>query len=301
MKVTPLADVERKPRRIALGTFDGVHRGHREVIQGADTVVTFRPHPRTVTGPSGAPQLLTTFERKAELIAGLGVEELVVISFDAAFAARTAQDFIDDVLVRALDATTISVGDNFRYGARAAGDIALLRADGRFEVKAVPLLQVDGETVSSSHIRGLVAAGEMPGAARLLGAPFSITGIVQHGEKRGRELGYPTANLVPDPAYVTPAHGVYACLVTLPGVPEPVPAATSIGVRPQFADQTKLGELVEAFLIDWSGDLYGSEIRVDVLERLRGELRFDGVPELLVQMAADVEQSRSLASLPGRQ
>lgn len=301
MKVTPLADVEQKPRRIALGTFDGVHLGHREVIRGSDTVLTFRPHPRKVIGPSGAPPLLTTFGRKAELIAELGVEELVVISFDKAFAARTAQDFIDDVLLDALGATTLSVGENFRYGAKAAGDTALLKADGRFEVHTVPLLQAGGRTVSSSQIRGLVAGGEMDEAGELLGAPFSMTGVVQHGEKRGRTLGYPTANLVPDPAYVTPAHGVYACRVTIPGAAEPIAAATSIGVRPQFAGETKLGELVEAFLIDWSGDLYGQEIRVDFLRRLRGEMTFDGVDGLLEQMAADVAESRVLASLPGRQ
>ncbi len=176
---------------------------------------------------------------------------------------------------------------------RAQGDTKLLEADGRFAVRVVPLLEVDGEIVSSSHIRGLVAGGALEYAGELLGAPFSITGEVEHGEERGRTLGYPTANLVPKAQYVTPAHGVYACRVQLPGGGEPVAAATSIGVRPQF--ESGLGVLVEAFLIDWSGDLYGQEIRIDFLKRLRGEKRFDSVDALLEQMGRDVEEAQRLA------
>jgi len=297
--VTRLPDAEPRPRRVAVGTFDGMHLGHRAVIEGADTVLTFEPHPRTVIDAAGSPRLLTTLERKAELLAGLGVEELVVIGFDAAFAAQTAQAFHDDVLVGALGATHVSVGENFRYGARAQGDTELLEADGRFEVRVVPLLEIDGEIVSSSHIRGLVAGGALEYAGELLGAPFSMAGEVLHGDARGRTLGYPTANLVPHPAYASPAHGVYACRVQLPGVAAPVAAATNVGVRPQFV--TGRGELVEAFLIDWSGDLYGQEIRVDFLKRLRGEKRFGSVEALVEQMARDVEDARGLASLPGRQ
>ncbi len=298
MIVTRLPDVEPRARRVAVGTFDGVHLGHREVVKGADTVVTFEPHPRAVINASGTPRLLTTLDRKAELLAGLGVAELVVIPFDAAFAAQSAQVFHDDVLVGRLGATHVSVGENFRYGARAQGDTELLAADGRFDVSVVPLLEVDGEIVSSSHIRGLIAGGALGYAGELLGAPFSMTGEVVHGDARGRTLGYPTANLVPDAAYVSPAHGVYACRVHLPGEQKPVAAATNVGVRPQFV--TGRGELVEAFLIDWSGDLYGREIRVDFLKRLRGEKRFDSVEALVEQMARDVEDARSLASLPGR-
>ena len=299
MIVTPLQEVEPRPRRVAVGTFDGVHLGHREVIKGADTVLTFDPHPRTVTAPAGIPRLLTPLDRKAELIAGLGVEELVVIPFDAAFAAQSAQAFHDDVLVRRLGATHVSVGENFHYGARAQGDTAFLQADGRFGVRVVPLLEVDGEIVSSSHIRGLIAGGAIEYAGELLGAPFAMSGEVVHGEKRGRTLGYPTANLLPQAAFAMPAHGVYACWAHLPGLPEPIAAATSVGVRPQF--ETGLGELVEAFLIDWTGDLYGQVIRLDFLKRLRGEKRFDSVDALLEQMARDVEDARGLASLPGRQ
>jgi len=296
--VTRLADVEPRPRRVAVGTFDGVHLGHREVIKGADTVVTFAPHPRSVIAAAGIPRLLTTLDRKAELFAGLGVEELVIIDFDAAFAEQSARAFHDEVLTGGLGATHVRVGENFRYGARAQGDTELLAADGRFGVSVVPLLEVDGEIVSSSHIRGLIAGGALEYAGELLGAPFSMTGKVVHGDERGRTLGYPTANLVPNPAYVSPAHGVYACRVQLPDADAPVAAATNVGVRPQF--DTGRGELVEAFLIDWSGDLYGLELRIDFLKRLRGERRFGSVDALVEQMARDVEDARGLASLPGR-
>ena len=299
MIVTHLPDAVARPRSVAVGTFDGVHLGHREVIKGADTVLTFEPHPRTVIDPAGAPRLLTTLERKAELIAELGVEELVVIAFDTAFSVYDAEAFHDDVLVDRLGAAHVSVGENFRYGARAQGDTERLEADGRFAVRVVPLLEVDGEVVSSSHIRGLIAGGALEYAGELLGAPYSMTGEVVHGDARGRTLGYPTANLVPNPGFVSPAHGVYACRVHLPGTDAPVAAATNVGVRPQFV--TGRGELVEAFLIDWSGDIYGQVIRVDFLKRLRGEKRFDSVEMLLEQMARDVEDARGLASLPGRQ
>ncbi len=293
MIVTRLPEAAPRPRRVAVGTFDGVHLGHRAVIEGADTVLTFEPHPRAVIDPAGSPHLLTPFARKTELIEGLGVEELVVIEFDRAFSAQSAEAFHDDVLVSRLGATHVSVGENFRYGAKAQGDTELLSADARFETRVVPLLEVDGEIVSSSHIRGLVAGGAAEYAGQLLGAPFSMTGEVVHGDARGRTLGYPTANVVPAPGFVTPAHGVYACRVQLPGVAEPVAAATNVGVRPQFV--TGRGELVEAFLIDWSGDLYGQTIRVDFLKRLRGERRFDSVEALVEQMGADVEQARRLA------
>jgi riboflavin kinase/FMN adenylyltransferase len=277
---------------VAVGVFDGVHRGHREVIRGADTVLTFDPHPLTVIAPPSAPRLLTTLERKAELVAGLGVEELVVVPFDAAFAARSADQFVDDVLVGALRATHVSVGENFRFGHRAAGDPDRLRADGRFEVRVAPLLELDGEVVSSSHIRGLVLGGAVEYADRLLGAPFLMSGEVMHGDKRGRELGYPTANLVPREGYVTPGHGVYACRATT-AEGRTYAAATNVGVRPMFV--TGRGELIEAFLLDFDGDLYGSQLRVEFLKRLRGEKRFESVDALIEQMARDVEEARDVA------
>lgn len=229
MKLTWLPDAERHARRIAIGTFDGVHLGHREVIAGADTVLTFDPHPTRVVHPESAPQLLTDLDRKSELIAGLGVSELVVIPFDGAFSAQSAEHFIDHVLVGQLGASHVSIGENFRFGSKARGTPDLLRADGRFEVRVERLLEVGGRPVSSSRIRALLSAGDVVEAAGLLGAPFELAGTVVHGDKRGRELGFPTANLVPDPAFVLPAHGVYAC-VTGDGTP----AAVSIGVRPTF-------------------------------------------------------------------
>jgi riboflavin kinase/FMN adenylyltransferase len=293
VKLTYLPDVEPRPRRVAIGTFDGVHQGHREVIGGADTVVTFDPHPQAVVAPGTQPKLLTTLSRKAELIASLGVQELVVIPFDGAFAERTATDFVDHVLVERVAATHVSVGENFRFGHKASGDAAMLSADERFETRVVPLLEVDGEVVSSSHIRGLVAGGAVHYADALLGAPFAVDGEVQHGDKRGRTLGYPTANLVPAPGYVVPGHGVYACRVRLPDGTL-VPAATNVGVRPQFV--TGRGELIEAFLIDWSGDLYGERIRIEFLRRLRGERRFESVEGLIEQMGRDVDEARGRAA-----
>jgi riboflavin kinase / FMN adenylyltransferase len=292
VKVTHLSDVDPRPRRLAVGTFDGVHLGHREVIRGADTVVTFEPHPAAIVSPSGAPRLLTPLDRKIELIASLGVEEIVVIGFDREFAARSAQSFVDDVLVGALGAEHVSVGENFRFGHKAAGDDALLRADTRFQTRVVPLLEVDGEVVSSSHIRGLVMGGAVEYADRLLGAPFTFSGEVLHGDERGRTLGFPTANLVPRDGYVLPGHGVYACRARTPDGVVHV-AATNVGVRPMFV--TGRGELIEAFLVDFDGDLYGSQLRVEFLKRLRGEKRFESVEALIEQMGRDVQEARTIA------
>jgi len=293
VKVTALADADPRSRRIAIGTFDGVHLGHREVIRGADTVVTFEPHPAAVVAPGGAPRLLTTLKRKAELIAGLGVDELVVIPFDREFAAHSAQSFVDDVVVGRLRAEHVSVGENFRFGHKAAGDQGLLRADGRFETRVVPLLEVDGEVVSSSHIRGLVLGGAVEYADKLLGSPFTVCGEVVEGDKRGRTLGFPTANLVPQDGYVVPGHGVYACRARTEHGDMHV-AATNVGVRPMFV--TGRGELIEAFLVDFDGDLYGTALRVEFLKRLRGEKRFESVEALVEQMARDVEETRAIAA-----
>jgi riboflavin kinase / FMN adenylyltransferase len=289
VKVTQLPDVEPRARRVAVGTFDGVHLGHREVIRGNDTVLTFEPHPLAVVAPQAAPPLLTTLERKAELLEGIGVDELVVIPFDKDFAAHTAQEFIDEVLVGKLGATHVSVGENFRFGHKAQGDTAMLEADGRFETRVAPLVEIDGEVVSSSHIRGLVLGGAVMYADRLLGAPFMVQGEVVPGDKRGRELGFPTANLVPRSGYVTPGHGVYACRTGDGHL-----AAVNVGVRPMFV--TGRGELIEAYLLDFEGDLYGTELRLEFLKRLRGEKRFASVDALVQQMHLDVEQARGAAA-----
>jgi riboflavin kinase/FMN adenylyltransferase len=291
VKVTDLSEVEPRPRRLAVGTFDGVHLGHREVISGADTVLTFEPHPAAIVSPAGAPRLLTPLERKAELIGELGVQELVVVPFDEEFAARSAESFIDDVLVGGLRAEHVSVGENFRFGNKARGDTQRLLSDDRFETRVVPLLEVDGEVVSSSHIRGLVLGGAVEYADKLLGAPFTFSGEVTQGDQRGRTLGFPTANLLPRDGYVVPGHGVYACRAhTEDGVVHV--AATNVGVRPMFV--TGRGELIEAFLVDFDGDLYGSELRVEFLKRLRGEKRFESVDALIEQMHRDVEEARTI-------
>jgi riboflavin kinase / FMN adenylyltransferase len=289
VKLTRLPDVEPRPRRLAVGTFDGVHLGHREVIRGADTVLTFDPHPSAVVSPNASPPLLTTLERKVELLEAIGVEELVVIPFDKEFASRSAQEFIDQILVGTLGATHVSVGENFRFGHKAQGDTDMLAADGRFETRVVPLLEIDGEVVSSSHIRGLVLGGAVMYADRLLGAPFIVQGEVVQGDKRGRELGFPTANLVPRNGYVTPGHGVYACRTGNGHV-----AAVNVGVRPMFV--TGRGELIEAYLLDFDGDLYGTELRLEFLKRLRGEKRFASIEALVEQMRLDVEQARGAAA-----
>lgn len=285
MRITKLAEAEPRPRRVAVGEFDGVHLGHRRVIEGSDTVLTFEPHPLTVVRPEAAPKLLTTLEVKAELIAELGVQELVVIPFDETFAHQTPQEFIDDVLIARLEATHVSVGENFRFGHRAAGDPEFLKAQEKFQTRVVPLVEVDGEIVSSSHIRALVQAGEVEAATRMLGAAFQVRGQVVKGEGRGRTLGFPTANLVPDPSLVCPGHGVYAARA------DGACAAVNVGVRPTFG--TGRAVLIEAYLLDSEAELYGRTLRVDFLARLRGERRFDSVQALVEQMDRDVENVRA--------
>jgi riboflavin kinase/FMN adenylyltransferase len=289
VEVVALPEVERRERaRVAVGTFDGVHLGHREVIDSSESVLTFDPHPVSVVAPAHTPKLLTRPERKTELIASLGVRELIVIPFDAAFAQRSAAEFVDEVLVGALAAGQVSIGENFRFGHKAQGDARMLAADERFATIVHPLLEVDGEIVSSSHIRGLVLAGDVAEAHRLLGAPFQLCGEVTRGDERGRKLGFPTANLIPEEAFACPGHGVYACLA------DGRPAAVSIGVRPTF--QTGRGELVEAYLLDFDGDLYGTGLCIDFLRRLRGERRFDTPQALVAQMQRDVERTREVVA-----
>lgn len=281
-----LADVKPRPRRVAVGEFDGVHLGHREVISGSDTVLTFEPHPLKVVRPEAAPRLLTSFEVKCELISELGVAELVVIPFDEGFAQQTPSEFIDDVLVGALGATHVAVGENFRFGHRAAGGPQALADDPRFETRVVPLVELEGEIVSSSHIRALVQAGEVDVAARMLGTLFQVRGEVVEGDRRGRTLGYPTANLVPDEALVIPGHGVYVARA------DGMCAAVSVGVRPTFG--TGRAVLIEAYVVDRELDLYGRILKVEFLQRLRGERRFESVEALIEQMGSDVERTREV-------
>jgi riboflavin kinase/FMN adenylyltransferase len=286
--VTKLPEVESRPRRVAIGTFDGVHIGHQAVIEGADTVLTFEPHPLEILHPAALPKLITPFAVKRDLIDGLGIDEVVVIPFDEEFAARSADSFIEDVLIGKLGAESVSVGENFRFGAKAKGDPAMLASRPEFETRVVPLVEVDGETVSSTRIRALVAAGDVEGARRCLGAPFMFEGEVVSGDQRGRELGFPTANLIPDDRLAIPGHGVYAAFAN------GFPAAVNIGVRPTF--ESGRGVLIESYLIDRSEDLYGENLRVAFVARLRGEKRFASVDLLVAQMRADVEEAKALCA-----
>lgn len=268
---------------IAMGNFDGVHRGHQAVIEGADTVLTFDPHPLEILHPAAMPKLIMPFSVKRDVIAGLGVEELVVIPFDAEMAHHTADQFIEEILIERLGAERVSVGENFRFGAKAKGDPELLSSRPEFETRVTPLVEIDGETVSSTRIRALVAAGDMVGARHCLGAPFMFEGEVVSGDQRGRTLGFPTANQVPDDSLVIPGHGVYAAFA------DGAPAAVNVGIRPTF--ETGRGVLIETHLIDRDEDLYGKTLRVAFVERLRGEKRYDDVEALVAQMRRDVEDA----------
>jgi riboflavin kinase/FMN adenylyltransferase len=287
--VTQLPDAQPRERHVAIGTFDGVHVGHRAVIDDADTVLTFEPHPLRILHPEAAPKLIMPFEIKRDVIEGLGVEELVIIPFDDDFTRIEAEEFVSGVLIERLGASTVSVGENFRFGTKARGDPEMLASHDEFETRIVPLVAVDGETVSSTRIRALVAAGDVAAATRCLGAPFLYQGEVVEGDRRGgRELGFPTANLVPDDSLVVPGHGVYA------GFANGAPAAINVGVRPMF--ETGRGLLIEAHLIDFDGDLYGQQLRVAFIERLRGEQRFGSVDDLIAQIRRDVEEARELCA-----
>jgi riboflavin kinase / FMN adenylyltransferase len=288
MAVTSLPDAEPRPRHVAIGTFDGVHKGHQAVIDGADTVLTFDPHPVEVIHPEATPKLLMPFDVKRDVIAGLGVAELVVIPFSREFASQSAEEFVQHVLLDRLGAERVSVGENFRFGAKAKGTPEMLAGHSEFETRVLPLVEIDGETVSSTRIRALVAAGEMEEAQRCLGAPFMVEGEVVEGDRRGRELGFPTANIVPDDRLAIPGHGIYAAFA------DGVPAAVNVGVRPTF--ESGRGVLIETYLIDRDEDLYGRVLRVAFVKKLRGEKRFDDVDELVAQMHRDVEDAKRVCS-----
>jgi riboflavin kinase/FMN adenylyltransferase len=304
-----LAEVPSAPagRSVALGTFDGVHRGHRQVIAAAvegareqglrPMVVTFDPHPLQVLTPHDSPRLLTTTDTKAALAAQLGIRELLAIPFTAELAQQTPDEFCERVLAGALDTRRVAVGENFRFGRGARGDARSLRAREEFETTVVPLVGYGGEPVSSSRIRELVSAGEMSAAADLLAAPYRLVGDVIPGDARGRELGMPTINLGLPPESVIPAPGIYAGRAHGATLGESIPAAISIGVRPTFEDDGDLR--VEAYLIGFDGDLYGERVTLEFLERLRDEEKFDSVEALQRQMRADVEQTERIAGSGG--
>ena len=281
MKVAhSVAELERKERAVAVGTFDGVHRGHRTVIEAAveagptPTVVTFHPHPRRVLGYGV--ELLTTLDRRLELLAELGVEETLVVEFTLEFQRIEPEDFARDYL-EAIGARTVFAGGDFRFGHRQSGDLALLSRLG-FDAHGVPL--VPG--VSSSAIRHLLHEGEIEGAAGLLGRPPEVEGIVVEGDARGGTLGFPTANVAAEPDLLVPRHGIYA------GFAGGHRAAVSIGLNPHYGgDELR----IEAFLLGFAGDLYGRRLVVELWRYLRDERAFASEQELVDQIARDVEET----------
>ncbi|MEK7700904.1 MAG: bifunctional riboflavin kinase/FAD synthetase [candidate division NC10 bacterium] len=287
------------PSAVALGVFDGIHLGHRAILGAAVArarqhglaalACTFDPHPMEVLQPGRAPLPLTTLPERLELIAETGIDATVIIPFTPAVAAVEPEAFVRDVLVGALRARHVVVGFNHRFGRRARGDARLLQRLGRelgFEAHVVPPTTVDGVPVSSSEIRAALQAGDLPRAAKLLGRPYGVQGEVVRGVGRGRRLGFPTANVNTDRPLPLPA-GVYACHAFLGSAR--YRAVINVGVRPTF-DETELA--VEAHLLDFSGDLYGSRIKLQFLRRLRDEMRFPDVAALRTQIAQDVAAAR---------
>jgi riboflavin kinase/FMN adenylyltransferase len=278
-------ELEVRPRTVALGTFDGVHVGHQAVLRAAvdagptPTVVTFDPHPRIVLG--NRVELLTTLERRLELIAAAGIAEALVVEFTPELAAVDANEFAERFL-RAIGTEVVVTGPDFRFGHARGGDLGLLRRQG-FDARAVPLV----EGVSSTRIRELLRAGEVDGAAPLLGRPVEVDGIVVSGDARGGTLGFPTANVRVEAELLVPANGIYA------GAAGGHRAAVSIGVNPHYGGVERR---VEAFLLEFEGDLYGQRLVVELWRRLRDERAFASEAELVAQIARDVEETRAADS-----
>lgn len=286
---------------VTIGVFDGVHRGHQATIGHAvrrarelgvrSVVVTFDPHPAEVVRPGSHPAVLSEPARKAELIEALGVDVLCVVPFTPDFSRLSAEAFVHDVLVEHLHAALVVVGENFRFGHKAAGDVALLSRLGRtfgFGVEGGPLVADNGTVFSSTYIRSCVDAGDVAAAAAALGRPHRLEGVVVRGDMRGREIGYPTANLLTGRYAAVPADGVYAAWLIHRG--EQRRAAVSIGTNPTFSGRERR---VEAYVLDFDGDLYGERLALDFVARLREQRRYDGVEPLVAQMALDVDEARS--------
>ena len=296
---------------VTIGEFDGVHRGHQRIVARAAELgrelglpvaaITFDPHPDEVIRPGSHPPLLCSARRRAELLGGLGVDAVCVIPFTLAFSRLDPDEFVRQVLVERLHAAAVVVGQDFRFGHRAVGDVGLLDKLGEkydFTTEGLPLLALDGLTISSTAIRGLLAAGDVTEAAKLLGRPHRVEGVVVRGHQRGRQLGFPTAN-VESPAHTAiPADGIYAgWLATLDEAGAQTngwPAAISIGTNPTFDGQVRT---VEAYALDRTDlDLYGLHAAIDFAVRLRGTLRFDSIDALVDQMHLDVGQAREICA-----
>ena len=297
---------------VTIGAYDGVHLGHQAVIAAVrrradaggmeSAVVTFDRHPAAVVRPESAPRLLTDLDQKLELLADCGVDYTLVVRFDEVRAKEAASDFVEEVLVGCLSASMVAVGEDFHFGHRRSGTVALLRemgADLGFDVMGHRLVGLDPEAgqleevpVSSTRIRAALGDGDLEVATRMLGRHHEVRGTVGHGDERARELGFRTANLIVPEAICLPADGVYAGWYLTPdGVAHP--SAMNLGRRPTFYDHADRS-LLEAHLLDFDGDLYDQPARVQFVERLRDELKFDSVEALIDQMGLDVERSRSI-------
>ncbi len=298
---------------VTIGNFDGMHLGHQHVVRRAREVagsvgavtpidgvvaVTFDPHPIAVLRPEHAPPTLTTIEERLRLLGEAGVDDVLVIPFSREIAAWTPEEFIDRIIVDGLHARAVVVGANFRFGNRAAGDCNLLRAVGAERDFVLEEVGLDGgpQVWSSTYVRTCLAAGDVTGAAEALGRPFTVTGVVVEGDKRGRELGFPTANVPLPVGAAAPSDGVYAGRLTVldgPDAGTTYPAAISVGTNPTFAGERE--SRVESYVLDRTDlELYGRRVAVAFVDRLRGMRRFDSVDELVVAMADDVDRARAL-------
>ncbi|MXP00077.1 bifunctional riboflavin kinase/FAD synthetase [Altererythrobacter xixiisoli] len=288
---------------LALGNFDGFHRGHQQVVaeavawarsEGRPAIVaTFDPHPVRHFAPDSPPFRLTTLDQRAELFAAAGADAMLVFHFGPELAAMTAQDFIADLLARRIGAAGVVTGEDFTFGKGRGGNIAMLASEGPAHgvaARAVSAVRDDGMIVSSSAIRDALKAGECEAATRLLTRPFAIRGSVQHGDKRGREIGFPTANLDMGP-YLRPRYGIYAVTGRVLASGQRLAGAANLGIRPSF-DPPK--ELLEPYFFDFSGDLYGQEIEVELIHFLRPEAKFTDMDALIAQMARDCDDARAI-------
>jgi riboflavin kinase / FMN adenylyltransferase len=290
-----------QPVVVALGNFDGVHLGHQAVVRRAveegirrglrPVAATFDPHPRAVLWPGNEPKLLTTPEVRRELLLACGMDEVREIRFDRELSKKSPREFVLEVLAGSLGAGVVVVGENFRFGHKASGDVAELRQcmqEVGGEAYTVPISNVLGKGISSTRIRKLVAEGEVREAARLLGRPYLLQGEVVEGDKRGRTIGFPTANVLPDERALVPGRGVYAGHARVGS--ERYGACTNVGTAPTF---DRRDTRIEAYLLGYGGDLYGKMVDVTFEERLRPEKRFSGIGELKEQIARDVEEARN--------
>jgi riboflavin kinase/FMN adenylyltransferase len=290
---------------VTIGVFDGVHRGHQQIIGRAveraragghsSVVMTFDPHPSEVVRPGSHPPILTTQRTKAALVEQLGVDVFCVVPFTPDFMRLAPDEFVHEVLVSSLHAAGVVVGDNFRYGRKAAGDVDALTRAGRsfgFFVEGVPLLEeVDGTSLSSTYIRSCIAGGDVAAAATALGRPHRIDGVVVRGDGRGAGIGYPTANLATVAYAAVPADGVYAGRMHRGD--QVLSTAISIGTNPTFEGQERR---IEGYVLDFDDDLYGEHVTFEFVERLRSTERYDSVEALVAQMAHDVEETRRLTA-----